>query len=113
MSRKKVRTYRPTCSLVQRSNWTSTSTRPGRISAGSSSSRWLVVMNRRRPSCAATPSMALRRPENVRPPDAFLVCLSRKAASTSSSSRIHRGAELLSSSANESSVSFELERETT
>eukprot|EP00965_Chrysotila_dentata_P130480 4313935-Pleurochrysis_carterae.AAC.3 len=54
---------------------TRTSIRPGRMSASSSFSRKLVVMKSILPSCAATPSRALRSPEKLTPVTA---CASRR-----------------------------------
>ena len=43
------------------------STRPGRTRAGSSASGWLLVKMSTRPSCEATPSMVLSRPDKEMP----------------------------------------------
>ena len=52
-------------------NSTLISTRPGRSSAGSSFSAWLVVITSMRPSLAATPSMTLSKAERERPAGGF------------------------------------------
>src|SRR5690348_4844759 len=62
-NRKKNRSARSESALATS---TCLSVRPGRIKAGSSSSRWLVVRNKARPSDEAIPSKALRSPLNVR-----------------------------------------------
>ena len=68
------------------------STRPGRMSAGSSRAGWLVVRNRTRPSRELTPSSALSRPLMVTPPDSSAAArFGPKAQSMSSISRIAPG----------------------